>query len=41
MDWSMHIVQTKAMTFAEYFKLFAGDTGFEIGITKSVISVAR
>ncbi|MFZ7152120.1 phage tail protein, partial [Enterococcus gallinarum] len=22
---------TKAMTFAEYFKLFAGDTGFEIG----------
>ncbi|VTS29252.1 phage minor structural protein, N-terminal region [Enterococcus casseliflavus] len=25
---------TKAMTFAEYFKLFAGDTGFEIGINE-------
>lgn len=24
----------KAMTFAEYFKLFAGDTGFEIGINE-------
>lgn len=25
---------TKAMTFAKYFKLFAGDTGFEIGINE-------
>lgn len=25
---------TKAMTFAEYFELFAGDTGFEIGINE-------
>ena len=25
---------TKAMTFAEYFKLFSGDTGFEIGINE-------
>ncbi|MFB8580753.1 phage tail spike protein [Enterococcus gallinarum] len=25
---------TKAMTIAEYFKLFAGDTGFEIGINE-------
>ncbi|WP_429968708.1 phage tail spike protein [Enterococcus sp. DIV0765a] len=25
---------TKAMTFTEYFKLFAGDTGFEIGINE-------
>lgn len=25
---------SKAMTFAEYFKLFAGDTGFEIGINE-------